>query len=216
MPIESFISGFTDFKKTFHHGCDSLYSELHRGQHPNAIVVACCDSRVDPALLFGCAPGDIFVVRNIANLVPHSDSAAPQDSTVAALAYGVMHLHIGHIVVLGHSDCGGIKALCSLGADNAQPQLAAWLKTAHPAVDATLAHFPGLSGENLQEACQLTSVLLSMDNLLSWPWIRERVELGKLVLHPWFFDMHRGDLLCYDREKHAFEILDHQEGRFWE
>ena len=209
--VESFIEGFSDFKKNYHHGSDSLYAELHKAQNPGAIVVACCDSRVDPAILLGCAPGDIFVVRNIANLVPHCDAAAPQDSTIAALAYGVMHLHINDIVVLGHSDCGGIKALCSLEADSVQPQLGAWLKTAHPALDATLEHFPDLPRDQLQEACQFTAVLLSMDNMLSWPWIRERVEQGTLRLHPWFFDMKHGDLLCYDRQSHSFELLDHSD-----
>lgn len=211
MPVESFIAGFSDFRKTYHEGEDSLYAELHKGQDPQAIVVACCDSRVDPALLLGCAPGDIFVVRNIANLIPHASQAAEQDSTIAALAYGVMHLHIDHIVVLGHSDCGGIKALCSLDAEQVQPQLGSWLKTAHPAVDATLEHFPRLDKAELVEACQKTSLLLSMDNLLSWDWIRERVEKGSLFLHAWFFEMEKGDLLCYDRNVHGFDLLHHED-----
>lgn len=209
--LKSFIAGFTDFKKVFHNGSDSLYASLQRRQDPSAMIIACCDSRVDPALLLGCAPGDIFVVRNVANLVPHITNAAPQDSTIAALTYGVMHLNIRDIVVLGHSNCGGIRALCSCQTQTAHSPLGDWLEVARPALELARKRFPGLSHEDLVEACQKVSLLLSMDNLLSWPWIRDRVEQGVLKLHPWFFDMELGDLLHFSKKNRKFEMLQHQD-----
>ena len=208
--LKSFITGFTDFKKTFHSGQDSLYTSLHRGQNPGALVIACCDSRVDPALLLGCGPGDIFVIRNIANLVPHITSTSLRDATIAALNYGVLHLQIRHIVVLGHSNCGGINAVCALQRHRVSSPLEHWLDMARPALELTRKRFPGFSQTDMVRACHKISLLLSMDNLLSWPWIRKLVEQGMLKLHPWFFDMERGELLCFNRKNKRFELLRHQ------
>ena len=104
--LKDFIAGFRGFQDSYFTSEKSLYSSLREGQNPKALVVACSDSRADPALVLGCKPGDIFVVRNVANLVPHREDAAEADAVTAALAYGVMHLGIEHVIVLGHSGCG--------------------------------------------------------------------------------------------------------------
>ena len=109
--FEKFIDGFRNFRRFYFDAENDYYTSLNKGQHPKAIVIACSDSRADPALLMGCDPGDIFVVRNVANLVPHADDALRRDAVLAVLEYGVHHLKVEHIIVLGHSGCGGIQAL---------------------------------------------------------------------------------------------------------
>lgn len=213
-----YLAGFNQFKQTYHQGEESLYAtSLSHGQKPNALVVACCDSRADPALLLGCKPGDIFVVRNIANLIPHRDAASPQDSTIAALAYGVEHLKVKHIIVMGHSDCGGIKALCSQNLEQEQEHLAEWLKSAQPVLEATLEQYSHLQRQSKRDLaqiikhCQFNSVKLSMANLMSWSWIKEKVDREDLHLHPWFFDLKKGDLLGYNKDSDSFKLLEHHE-----
>ena len=109
--FEKVIDGFRNFRRFYFDAENDYYTSLNKGQHPKAIVIACSDSRADPALLMGCDPGDIFVVRNVANLVPHADDALRRDAVLAVLEYGVHHLKVEHIIVLGHSGCGGIQAL---------------------------------------------------------------------------------------------------------
>ena len=108
--FEKFIDGFRNFRRFYFDAENDYYTSLNKGQHPKAIVIACSDSRADPALLMGCDPGDIFVVRNVANLVPHADDALRRDAVLAVLEYGVHHLKVEHIIVLGHSGCGGVLA----------------------------------------------------------------------------------------------------------
>lgn len=209
MAVQRFLDGFRNFKNTYHDGEDSLFSSLRKGQHPRVMVVSCCDSRVDPALMLGCHPGDIFVVRNIAALVPENGRAACGDSTIAALSYGVLHLKVTDLIVLGHSHCGGIAALTQESCTSFPGYLSGWLSHARPVLELAEQRFPELEGDELHAMREHLSVLLSTDALLTYPWIRERVEEGKLRLHPWFFDLEAGDLLCYSREHEAFERLSH-------
>lgn len=128
--LKDFIAGFRGFQDSYFTSEKSLYSSLREGQNPKALVVACSDSRADPALVLGCKPGDIFVVRNVANLVPHREDAAEADAVTAALAYGVMHLGIEHVIVLGHSGCGGIAALLAHEKEETRDLISPWISLA--------------------------------------------------------------------------------------
>ena len=103
--FEKFINGFRNFRRFYFDAENDYYASLNKGQHPKAIVIACSDSRADPALLMGCDPGDIFVVRNVANLVPHADDALRRDAVLAVLEYGVHHLKVEHIIEIGRASC---------------------------------------------------------------------------------------------------------------
>ena len=195
--FEKFINGFRNFRRFYFDAENDYYASLNKGQHPKAIVIACSDSRADPALLMGCDPGDIFVVRNVANLVPHADDALRRDAVLAVLEYGVHHLKVEHIIVLGHSGCGGIQALLDPASLHDESFVANWVSLAAPALERMREDVRDESPADRQRHCEEAAILVSIDNLLSYPWIQERVAAHELSLHAWYFDMSRGALLAY-------------------
>ena len=206
--IAKFLAGFRRFQRHFFCSREVMYNELKDGQSPNVLVIACSDSRVDPAILTGCDPGDMFVVRNVANLVPPYETTGAHHGVSAALEYGIKVLGVGHVIVLGHSSCGGIQALLEeRGGSEFGEFISPWVRIAEQArqeVARSLAHKPP---EARQRACELAAILVSMDNLLTFPWVRERVEAGTLHIHGWYFDMRSGELSTYMPETGEFETL---------
>lgn len=204
------VEGFHRFREQHFADDDALYRQLvQEGQTPKILVVACCDSRVDPALVLDCAPGDLFVIRNVANLVPPAESrSSGRHGTSAALEYGVSTLGVEHIIVLGHAHCGGIRALmCGRRTGDADSYINSWMRLAEEARAGAERELAGAALEERERAIEQRGILGSLDNLMTFPWIRERVEQGKLTLHGWYFDMEHGELLGYDAATGRFETL---------
>jgi len=202
------IEGFQRFRER-HFAEDSVQFQnlVQFGQTPKALVVACCDSRVDPALVLDCAPGDLFVVRNVANLVPPAENQGHYHGTSAALEFGVKDLAVRHIIVLGHAQCGGIHALLEGSVDKEESFIAEWMGIADAAREQVEREHANASSEVRHRACEQQAILVSLDNLRTFSWVRERVEQGKLTLHGWYFDIERGELLGYDVTTGKFEPL---------
>ncbi|TAL00116.1 MAG: carbonic anhydrase [Rhodospirillaceae bacterium] len=164
---------------------------MTKRQSPQAMMIACSDSRIDPSLKFGADPGDMFMVRNVANLVPPYAPDGAYHGTSAALEFAVLVLEVKNIIVMGHARCGGIDALVKHQEKAATDFVASWMKIAEQAlVRARDAATP----EALQRACEQETVKVSLENLMTFPWIRARVEAGKLELHGWYFDLETGTL----------------------
>ncbi len=164
-----------------------------RGQSPRTMVVCCSDSRADPQMIFGAAPGELFVVRNVANLVPPYAPDAAYHGTSAALEFGVRVLGVEHIIVLGHALCGGVRALLDGMPPGAEDFVAPWLGIARAARARVFECAPA-SDEARQEAGEQEMVRLSLENLMTFPWIREAVEAGRLSLHGGHFGIGSGTL----------------------
>ncbi|MFG1416841.1 carbonic anhydrase [Xanthobacter sp. V0B-10] len=208
--ISHLVEGIRRFKTRFYEDAPELMARLaQKGQSPATLMISCSDSRVDPALLSGAGPGELFVVRNVANLVP---AYAPDDGlhgTGAALEYAVRDLGVDHIVVLGHARCGGIQAMLATAGGERPPRefVGPWVEMA---LAASRLHIPDESAEGGSREMSLdhlkqvpylaerASVLGSLDNLMTYPWVRERVEAGTLRLHGWWFDLDSGDLWATD------------------
>lgn len=204
--ISHLMRGIRRFRERFYEQNRDLMQRLvDKGQSPPALVISCSDSRVDPTLLSDAEPGQLFVVRNVANLVPPYDPDRPFDGAGAAIEYAVRDLKVDHIIVLGHAHCGGIKAM--LGAAGGQwPErdfIGKWVSMALDASRLQLSEKdaqgqPVLASlQRLKENPALVeraSVAGSLKNLMGYPWVRERVEAGTLVLHGWWFDLDTGDL----------------------
>lgn len=203
--IAKFIAGFERFQEKYFGPDRELFDQLRHAQHPRAMVVACCDSRVDPAILTGADPGDMFVVRNVANLVPPYETGAQFPGMGAALEFAVQSLAVEHIIILGHSGCGGIQALLRGGSDN--EFISRWMCIAQRARSQVLAGLPDKPPHLHERACEQAALLVSLENLLTFPWIRQRVESGALHLHGWYFDIGQGELLGYSPQRSAFEPL---------
>jgi len=205
--IAGFLSGFKEFQRTYFCAESEFPESLKLGQTPRALVIACSDSRVDPAILTGCEPGDMFVVRNVANLVPPYETGPGLHGVSAALEYSVKILAVGHVIVLGHSCCGGIQALMDPGREGLGEFIAPWVSIAEPAFLEVGRELTDKPESIRQRACEQAAVLVSLENLLTFPWVRERVTDGKLYLHGWYFDLQKGELLSYLPETGTFEPL---------
>ncbi|MCB1885893.1 MAG: carbonic anhydrase [Geminicoccaceae bacterium] len=160
------------------------------GQRPIALVLGCVDSRVDPGMIFDAAPGQILTVRNVANLVPPYAPDAAYHGTSAALEFGVRVLEVPHLVVLGHGMCGGVRALLDGAPATARDFVAPWMSLAEPARRRALESAP----DDLQRACEHEVVKVSLANLMTFPWIAERVAAGSLTLHGAWFAIYSGRL----------------------
>lgn len=203
--ITNFISGFDRFHSKYF-GAKPVYADLRGGQHPKALVVACCDSRSDPAQVTDADPGDLFVIRNIANLVPPLSYHDHAQAVCSGLEFGVRVLEVERIIVMGHCMCGGIRTLM----EGSHPELShvhRWISIAEPARDKVRHDLGDKSLEMQCRACELAAILVSLDNLMTYPWVRERVEAGRLALDGWYFDLAAGELMGYDAASRRYRCL---------
>lgn len=202
--INRLIKGFKRFQENYFKSDDTLYEYLGKGQIPKVLVVGCCDSRVDPAILTDCRPGDLFVLRNVANLVPPYEPDTRYHGVSAGVEYAVQVLGVEHVIVLGHSCCGGIDALMRSGTERFGQFIDHWIEIARPAMEAVKHDLAQKSPDLQRRACEQASILLSLENLLTFPWVAERVRAGTLALHGWYFDLIAGELLGYHADTGEF------------
>ncbi|KAF0813008.1 Carbonic anhydrase [Andreprevotia sp. IGB-42] len=206
--IEKFIGGFRRFQHKYFGEHSALFDVLKAGQNPNTLVIGCSDSRVDPALLTDCDPGDLFVLRNVANLVPPYEHDGTYHGVSAAIEYAVCDLNVLQIIVLGHSGCGGIKGLMSgYEAKTEANFVGKWVQIAQPAREQVLRELAHKTPEQQVRACEMAAIIVSLDNLMTFPFIAKRVEAGKLALIGWYFDIQEGALYDFDQESHRFASL---------
>jgi len=209
--IDKLIKGHIDFRDGFYHENQEYLQELgHKGQSPKIAVVSCCDSRVDPAFITTSKPGDLFVIRNVANLVPpYVEKTSSWHGTSAALQFAVCNLEVEHIIVLGHASCGGIRSLFTAGGGTAEDKgfIGAWMRMVDKARKQVLAD-PLLTTQEQQiSACEQRSIQISLDNLRGYPWIKERISQGRLELHGWFYSLNSGNLMQLNEEDSHFHDI---------
>ena len=181
-----------------------------QGQHPRAMVISCCDSRVHVTSIFGADQGEFFIHRNIANLVPPFETTGGQHGTSAALEYAVTALRVAHVIVIGHSACGGAKG-CQQMCSGAAPELeektsfvGQWLEILRPGYE----RVQGMDDAAAQlSALERQTVVVSLDNLMSFPFVAERVAAGTLSLHGLWHDIGSGGLEQYDAVEDRFQPL---------
>ena len=213
MPYHKLISGFQNFKRTYFQSdkSDEYQALVNFGQNPETLIIACSDSRIEPAILTNSNPGDFFAIRNVAALIPPYNNDGKLRGISAAIEYAVQALMVKHIVVLGHSGCGGVEALATGDLRNAAGEnfefLHHWLRIGQKAkqlIDEKCSgHEQGTKITLLEQA----SIIVSLQNLLTFPWIDEKCQTGTLQIHGWYFDMKAGDLREYDFENHLFNSI---------
>jgi len=186
------IEGYRRFRAETWPADSARYRALSKkGQRPETLVIACSDSRVDPQTVFGAVPGELFVVRNVAGLVPPYQPDARYHGTSAALEFGVRVLKVARIIVLGHAQCGGIQALVEGAPEEARDFVGHWMEIARP----VLRSIPeGADSNEILSHYEAEVVRLTLANLLTFPWIEEAVAAGSLTLCGFRFDIHTGVL----------------------
>jgi carbonic anhydrase len=192
------LDGYQTFREKYALGDKSVMQYLSdQGQQPRIMFVACCDSRVDPALILQCEPGDLFVVRNVANIVPPFEKDEAHHGTSAALEFGVRFLEVEHLILLGHSQCGGIQALLNTNTINQNDFISNWVSLIET------------DGSNHHDADDYAKLALqhSYENCLTFPWINEKLKQKKLIIHLWFFDIKTGQIFTYSDTKKEYMAL---------
>ena len=209
MPLCKLTRGFLGFRDHTFLPQRAHFEQLARDQQPRVMMIACSDSRVDPAILTNADPGDLFMVRNVANLVPPCQLDQAQHGISAALEYGVKALGVEHIIVFGHVDCGGIQALLTAdpALDEQHSFIHRWLQIAAEARGRTLLIARDRPLEDQLRILEQEAIKTSLANLLTFPWIEERVAGGRLRLHGWSFDIEQGEIHAYVPAQDAFEPL---------
>lgn len=180
------------------------------GQQPTVMIIGCCDSRVSPEVIFDANPGELFVLRNVANLVPPYSPTGLTHGVSAALEFAVEGLKVKHIIVMGHSRCGGVRAFVE-NRDRAEPGdfIGKWMQLIAPAAASLGGDGDALHAGDLTPLEQ-ASVVMTLANLMTFPWIRSRVQAGETELVGAYFDVATGGLSVYDRATAKFTpVVDH-------
>jgi carbonic anhydrase len=202
---DALLSGYRRFREDHWPAAKAEYEALASdGQKPHTLVVACSDSRADPALIFDTAPGQLFVVRNVANLVPPYEPDGQLHGVSAALEFGVKVLGVSRIMVMGHAHCGGVNAMRYGAPDNCQDFVAPWVAQGSSVVRRVCEE---CEPEEAERAAEEAVVRLSLENLRTFPWIAEREEAGALALSGVHFGIADGVLRAL-RGPGRFEALD--------
>jgi carbonic anhydrase len=202
MHVPEFLAGAARFPEYVAEHRE-LFDQLAQDQHPQVLFITCSDSRIDPDLITSSQPGDLFVARTIANVVPPFGSGAI--GVGAAIEYAVLHLNVEHLVVCGHTDCGGIHALGTHIDLSREPHLARWIDYARPAktkVDAS-----GLPQDARHLSMVRENVLLQLENLRSYDPVRHGERNGTLVLHGWVYYVDTGQVEMYDPVQDTWSLL---------
>ena len=197
-PFDQLLEGVAKFTSTVFPEKRDHFARLATGQHPHTLFITCADSRIVPEMITQSAPGDMFVCRNIGNIVPAYGEM--MGGVSAIVEYAVVALGVSHVVVCGHSDCGAMKGL--LQADNPvlkqMPTVSSWLRNAEAARTVVEAVHPGIDGTPKVQALVEQNVRLQMQHLLTHPAVAARAANGSLKLHGWVYDIENGGVNTLD------------------
>lgn len=207
--IENLIDGFRRFRAGVQQQSSHPYRRLLEGQSPRVMIIACCDARVDPSIITQADLGDILMIRNVANLVPPYRTDSHYQSTASALEFAVQKLQVRHIVVMGHSRCGGIMTVLSNVSQETRPDhpLGEWMSVMEQVARDTIQAMPDSTVEEQSCRCGRAALAVSVRNLHSYPWVKAAVERGELNLHGWYFNLASVDLEQLDPATGEYHCL---------
>lgn len=206
------MAGFKKFREKYFAGEHPLYERLSSstgvGQTPKTLIIGCSDSRVDPAIITSASPGELFIVRNVANLVPPYEKGGGFHGVSAAIEFAVVNLKVENIIVLGHRQCGGIRAL--MLNQNPEPNsfVDRWVHIAKDAKERVLAAHAGEDDDSLCRHGELESIVTSLNNLRTFPFVKSAIEERGLALMGIYFDLELGHLLEFDDEARNFRSIE--------
>lgn len=208
--VTKLLEGHGRFRRDYFENERELFESLASGaQHPVALMVTCCDSRVVPNLVVDAGPGDLFVVRNIANVIPPFGQHLANRSVGAAIEYAIHFLKVPHVIVCGHTQCGGLHALAqgleALRADT--PTLATWLQDAVSVRDRIVSRWPDAAPEAIAHQLVFENVVAQLENLLTYPVVKKALDENRVELHGWVYDLASATLRAYEPEANEFRPL---------
>ncbi len=209
--MRKLINGIVEFRRKTQQGYREAFGRLATGQSPDTLFIACSDSRVVPNTFASTNPGDLFVLRNVGNLIPPCGMmgiSSSDGSEAAAVEYALLTLKVSNIIVCGHSECAAMRALVNNRRIVDTPNLRSWLRHGDEAVDQM--HAGAVLDATLSEHNQLSqlNVLLQIEHVKSYPAVKKRIEEGALKVHGWWFDIAKADVYFYEESSHSFILID--------
>jgi carbonic anhydrase len=198
--MEHVLSGFVNFKNKVFPTHRELFAELAGGQSPDVLFITCSDSRIDPNMVTGTKPGDLFIIRNAGNIIPPHTRVA--GGVTASIEYAVVVLGVSHIVVCGHTHCGAMGGALNLPSLEGLPHVRDWLDHSRAAVEVAQAQANG--GEASLRDVTEQNVLVQLQHLRTHPAVASRLAMSRIELHAWLYDIEAGDLMCYDEDQQKF------------
>jgi len=201
------LNGVIKFKNDFFEEHKDIFESLSSSQNPHTLYIGCSDSRVVPDVIAQTMPGELFVVRNIANMVPpYDENSYSFRCTASIIEYAVNMLEVENIVICGHSNCGGCKALYYPEEKlDKLPSVKQWLKLAEEIKNRVLAK--NLTLEEREFQTEQLNIVKQLENILTYPYVKEKVENGKLKLYGWYYVIETADVFNYNFEKKEFELI---------
>ncbi len=207
--MEKILRGVVEFRKHDFEKHKALFRKLGKKQQPHTLFIGCSDSRVDPNLITRSLPGELFIIRNIANIVPQYRESGEYLATTSAVEYAIQALNVQHIVICGHSNCGGCAALyLPENAFQTMPHTRRWLEQAKVVRQRVELNPEAADPAAREWLTEQENVVQQMKNLLSYPFIRERYKAGTLKIHGWYYIIRSGQVLAYNIEKGYFEEME--------
>ena len=211
--MKKLLNGIVDFRSNLTEENRALFAKLALGQKPDSLFIACSDSRVVPNLFASTNPGDLFVLRNIGNLIPPISASAEEACAQAAIEFSIFSLKISDIIICGHSECGAMQALINGVDTKCCPHLASWLKYGEEALTKLRKGFsvnPSLSEHN---QLSQVNVLQQIEHITGYPFVKDRIEKKQLRVHGWWFDIAQADVYCYEPLVNQFVLIDEKEAK---
>lgn len=206
LATDKLIAGYQRFREGYYKDHQEQLSKLsEEGQFPKIAIVSCSDSRVEPTLILDCEPGDLFVIRNVANLVPPCEDDDNYHGTSAALEFAVTSLEVESIIVLGHTQCGGIKSLMDgAGKKVDKSFISKWMMQLEHVRDEIIDDPEIKDKQSRYDCCEKKGIEQSLQNLMTFPWIKKRVDAGELKLHGWRYDLSSSELCALEDKTGRF------------
>lgn len=207
--MEKLIEGAVAFRQNDFETHEQLFSELGREQNPHTLFIGCSDSRLVPGMITTTRPGELFIIRNIANLVPPYHDSGEYLATISAIEFAVQGLEVENIVICGHSNCGGCAALFK---DDAYfqklPHTRKWLELALPVKKKVLELLPDGNHASREWLTEQMNIVEQIHHLLTYPYIAEKYEKGLLTISGWYYIIETGEIYSYDSTKGFFELIN--------
>ncbi len=211
--MEKLYKGIRNFQESHFRKEEEFFKRLSGGQAPEVLFITCADSRIDPNLVTQSKPGDLFIVRNVGNIIPPYDAIKDKNSVAAAVEFAVLILRVKDIIICGHSNCGAIDALYKDESDlKDMPHLRDWLNLALPLRDAVMQHYKD-TPEVRQRITEEENVLLQLHNIQTYSFVRRALEEGLLHLHGWYYNIGTGSIYAYKPSEEVFALISEADMR---
>jgi len=206
--VDRLYKGIYRFQRSYFKKEEEFFKRLSRDQNPEVLFITCADARVDPNLVTQSKPGDLFIVRNVGNIIPPHDSIRDKNSVAAAIEFAVLELRVADIIICGHSNCGAMQTLFQEESDlEDMPHLRDWIRIALPVKEIMDKHYAHVSLDFRNRIAEKENILDQLRNIQTYPFVVKALEEGKLFLHGWYYDIGTGNIFSYNPVTDTFEMI---------